>query len=676
MGTVKYALWAALIVLAGLASRTELAFAGPFPNIQQDVGVCDPNFPTRCAAPDSNGAIPITGNITASSASVGTTGAAVPGSADYVGGNKSGSLVGLTLDGSSNLNVNCASGCAGGTFNNNADGVATSATNGQSATWLYGFNGATFDRLRVDGSKNLDVNVNAALPAGSNSIGTVVLGAGSAVVGHIIADTGSTTAVTGNVTVVQPTGTNLHAVLDTTSTTAVTQATGTNLHAVIDSGSTTAATQATAANLNATVVGTGTFAVQAAATQSGNWTSRIVGNAGGIVDAAGANQTAPANELITGCLYQSSPAAVTTTNVTQIQCDAHGSARGVVMDAAGNARGANVNASNQLSVSVDNAPVLGAGSAVIGHVIADSGSTTAVTGSVTTTNAALALGQASTTSGQTGPLVQGAVTTNAPSYTTAQTDPLSLTTAGGLRVDLKDTASNTNNLNVGQATAANLNATVVQGTAANLKAQVSGPSTPADAFALGTTSIPVIDQSTVYNGSTSDLAREVANSTNSTGTGIPAAGQLGQCDDTSPTAITENSFGNARIDCATHAQIVTSVPSATAGGTSIFTLTLAASTNATNVKASAGQLYGIAGFNMSSATPVWISLYNNSGTPTCNTSIIEQFMIPGNTTGSGFVYDLANPQAFSSGIAFCATTGIAGTGNPAATTYVVNVFYK
>lgn len=43
--------------------------------------------------------------------------------------------------------------------------------------------------------------------------------------------------------------------------------------------------------------------------------------------------------------------------------------------------------------------------------------------------------QGSTTSGQSGDLVQGAVTTNAPTYTTAQTSPLSLTTAGALRVD-------------------------------------------------------------------------------------------------------------------------------------------------------------------------------------------------------------------------------------------------
>ena len=38
-------------------------------------------------------------------------------------------------DASNNLNVNCAVGCAGGSFNNNADAVATSATNGQAAAW-------------------------------------------------------------------------------------------------------------------------------------------------------------------------------------------------------------------------------------------------------------------------------------------------------------------------------------------------------------------------------------------------------------------------------------------------------------------------------------------------------------------------------------------------------------
>jgi hypothetical protein len=42
--------------------------------------------------------------------------------------------------------------------------------------------------------------------------------------------------------------------------------------------------------------------------------------------------------------------------------------------------------------------------------------------------------QASTTSGQSGSLVMGAVTTNPPAYTAGQTDPLSLTIDGDLRV--------------------------------------------------------------------------------------------------------------------------------------------------------------------------------------------------------------------------------------------------
>jgi len=49
---------------------------------------------------------------------------------------------------------------------------------------------------------------------------------------------------------------------------------------------------------------------------------------------------------------------------------------------------------------------------------------------------ATGLAQGSTTSGQTGSLVMGAVTTNAPSYTTAQTSPLSVDTGGRMRVQL------------------------------------------------------------------------------------------------------------------------------------------------------------------------------------------------------------------------------------------------
>lgn len=117
----------------------------------------------------------------------------------------------------------------------------------------------------------------------------VAILAGAAVIGHVITDTTSTTAATQatasalNATVVgagtagtanagvvtvqgiasmtpvqvsQATAGNLNAT--------VVQGTGTNLHAVLDTTSTTAVTQATAANLNATVVGAGSTAAPGA----------------------------------------------------------------------------------------------------------------------------------------------------------------------------------------------------------------------------------------------------------------------------------------------------------------------------------------------------------------------------------------------------------------------------
>jgi len=63
--------------------------------------------------------------------------------------------------------------------------------------------------------------------------------------------------------------------------------------------------------------------------------------------------------------------------------------------------------------------------------------TGAATSALQPTNAA----QGSTTSGQTGPLVQCSVTTAAPTYTTAQTDPLNCTTNGAVRVLDNNSAS-------------------------------------------------------------------------------------------------------------------------------------------------------------------------------------------------------------------------------------------
>jgi hypothetical protein len=163
---------------------------------------------------------PSTGNTAASA-----TGAAVPADADYTGLN-----VGGTLRGATGVNP------AGSVF---AQQVDIASVNGVAA---------------------------ATVP--------VTVAAGSAVIGHVITDTGSTTAVTGNVTVVQPTGTNLHAVIDSGSVTA-TQATGTNLHVVTDATSTTIATQATGTNLH-TVVDSGTLTTVSTVTAVTSITNPVI----------------------------------------------------------------------------------------------------------------------------------------------------------------------------------------------------------------------------------------------------------------------------------------------------------------------------------------------------------------------------------------------------------------
>lgn len=91
--------------------------------------------------------------------------------------------------------------------------------------------------------------------------------------------------------------------------------------------------------------------------------------------------------------------------------------------------------------------------------------------------------QGSTTSGEKGLLIQGAVTTAAPAYTTAQTSPLSLSTTGSLRTDASSWIGSTAPT-VGSKTSANSvpvviasdqgNVAVSQATASSLNAQVVG----------------------------------------------------------------------------------------------------------------------------------------------------------------------------------------------------------
>jgi hypothetical protein len=161
---------------------------------------------------------------------------------------------------------------------------------------------------------------------------------------------------------------------------------------------------------------------------------------------------------------------------------------------------------------------------VSGTVTANAGSGTfAVSGTVAVSNSfaldasvtGLQVSQASTTSGQKGTLVQGAVTTAAPTYTTAQTNPLSLTTAGALRVDgsaATQPVSGTITANAGSGTMAV--------SAASLPLP-SGASTSAKQPALGTAGSASADVITVQGIASMTALQVQQKPATSGGLGLP-----------------------------------------------------------------------------------------------------------------------------------------------------------
>lgn len=225
-------------------------------------------------------------------------------------------------------------------------------------------------------------------------------------------------------------------------------------------------------------------------------------------------------------------------------------------------------------------------------VVSQTGATWAVTQSGSWTVAATQSGswtvttgdtvaQGSTTSGQSGPLIQGAVTTGAPSYTTAKTEPLSLDTSGNLRVlaapsgtftvsgtvaatqsgtwnigtvttvttcsTVTAVTTITNPVTVQQSTASSLNATVVgTGTFAVQAAQsgtwnvgtvttvstVSAVTAISNALPAGTNllgSMSVADQvANLYNGTTAVTPAYAVISTSSSGATSVVSGSAGK----------------------------------------------------------------------------------------------------------------------------------------------------
>lgn len=86
---------------------------------------------------------------------------------------------------------------------------------------------------------------------------------------------------------------------------------------------------------------------------------------------------------------------------------------------------------------------------------------------------------------------------------------------------------------------------------------ISASTTNSDTLAAGANPTNLNTNSWVrlWNATNGSRWYQAADGLNSSGTGIATSGGVAQCDDTSPTALTENFFGNVRITCNTHAII-------------------------------------------------------------------------------------------------------------------------
>ena len=93
----------------------------------------------------------------------------------------------------------------------------------------------------------------------------------------------------------------------------------------------------------------------------------------------------------------------------------------------------------------------------------------------------------------------------------------------------------------------------------------------------------------------------------------------------------------------------------TAGGCSNYHAVAAGSTNAANIKASAGQIYGVRVFN-NAAYPVYVKFHNDAGTPTPGTGVVKTIGVQ-----AGQAVNLDQPMgiAFSTGIAISIVKGLA-----------------
>lgn len=251
--------------------------------------------------------------------------------------------------------------------------------------------------------------------------------------------------------------------------------------------------------------------------------------------------------------------------------------------------------------------------------------------------AAADVAQGSTTAGQVGGLQQAAVTTAAPTYTTGKTNPLSLTTSGDLRV------ANAGLLAVLPASlGTKLKATSLAVTLASDEALTVAVATGNTEIGAVTETAPGSD--TASSGLNGRLQR-IAQRLTSLIALVPAS--LGQKTMTASMAVVVAS-DQTTFPVSPGATSVTGGISTTAR-----LAAAAASTNATNVKTSAGRIYSAQGYNAAAYT-VYLVLYDSASNPPVpgTTTIRKKIPIPATTA---FALDWPVGLSFATGIGYAFT---------------------
>lgn len=491
--------------------------------------------------------------------------------------------------------------------------------------------------------------------------GTVALGAGSAVVGHVIADTGSTTAVTALPAL--PAGSNVigHVIADTGSTTAVTgnvtvvQATGTNLHTVCDSGCSSSTAPADNSAFTAGTTSTSPMAGFYHSTVDTVTDNRIA--TVGMTNKRGLFVN-PQDSVGAALLGTAAAGADNVSNPTlgglfaYTMCwDSGGSnwdrcgAAGAASTVAGN------KTNNNAAPGATNVGVLGGiANAVapswtegnlVNHSVDLHGSTRVLwmdsSGNVVTPEVSATT---NTTTQPTGPQLFGNGSTAAPSAVGADGRSVAVWTDLNGRVRVTGDASMSKLLVTPDSIALPANQSV------NVS-QVNGVT------------------ALMGNGVTGTGSQRVTIASDNTAFTVNAA-------ESGTWTVQPGNTAN------TTAWIVQPV-AGTTNGASTCVLQSAASTNSTNCKASAGLLYGIEVVNTTS-TLYYLRLYNASSAPTCSsaTGFIRTVPIPHNTgAGAGLANFYTVGETYGTGISFCLTGGGSSTDNTnAATGVYLTLHYK